>query len=102
MRGPGEFFGTRQSGLPDLRMAKISDVAILEMARNEAIGYSGSTRGWKEKNTKHYRRKWRVSGRAPASGVKKKSRILSGGPSGTGRMGVSPSLAHGEFVDLSS
>jgi ATP-dependent DNA helicase RecG len=37
MRGPGEFFGTRQSGLPDLRMAKISDVAILEMARNEAI-----------------------------------------------------------------
>jgi ATP-dependent DNA helicase RecG len=37
MRGPGEFFGTRQSGLPDLRMAKISDVALLEMARNEAI-----------------------------------------------------------------
>jgi len=37
MRGPGEFFGTRQSGLPDLRMAKISDVAILELARNEAI-----------------------------------------------------------------
>ena len=30
MRGPGEFFGTRQSGLPDLRMAKISDVALLE------------------------------------------------------------------------
>jgi ATP-dependent DNA helicase RecG len=37
MRGPGEFFGTRQSGLPDLRMAKISDVALLELARNEAI-----------------------------------------------------------------
>ncbi|MBN1176197.1 MAG: ATP-dependent DNA helicase RecG [Dehalococcoidales bacterium] len=37
MRGPGEFFGTRQSGLPDLRMAKISDVAILELARHEAI-----------------------------------------------------------------
>jgi ATP-dependent DNA helicase RecG len=37
MRGPGEFFGTRQSGIPDLRMAKISDVAILEMARSEAI-----------------------------------------------------------------
>ncbi|MCK5577085.1 MAG: DNA helicase RecG, partial [Dehalococcoidales bacterium] len=36
MRGPGEFFGTRQSGLPDLRMAKISDVALLEMARGEA------------------------------------------------------------------
>ena len=37
MRGPGEFFGTRQSGLPDLRMARISDVAILERARDEAV-----------------------------------------------------------------
>ncbi|MDD4873803.1 MAG: hypothetical protein PHE15_02360, partial [Dehalococcoidales bacterium] len=33
----GEFFGTRQSGMPDLRMAKISDIALLEMARREAI-----------------------------------------------------------------
>jgi ATP-dependent DNA helicase RecG len=41
MRGPGEFFGTRQSGLPDLRMAKISDVALLEMARNEATRLFG-------------------------------------------------------------
>jgi len=37
MRGPGEFFGTRQSGIPDLRMAKISDITLLELARNEAI-----------------------------------------------------------------
>ena len=37
LRGPGEFFGTRQSGLPDLRMAKLSDVPLLEMARREAI-----------------------------------------------------------------
>jgi ATP-dependent DNA helicase RecG len=37
LRGPGEFFGTRQSGLPDLRMAKLSDVALLETARREAI-----------------------------------------------------------------
>ena len=37
LRGPGEFYGTRQSGMPDLRMAKISDVALLEVARSEAI-----------------------------------------------------------------
>ena len=36
LRGPGEFFGTRQSGLPDLRMARLSDASLLEMAREEA------------------------------------------------------------------
>jgi ATP-dependent DNA helicase RecG len=37
LRGPGEFFGTRQSGMPDLRMARLSDIGILERARSEAI-----------------------------------------------------------------
>ncbi|TAK27637.1 MAG: ATP-dependent DNA helicase RecG [Chloroflexota bacterium] len=37
LRGPGEFFGTRQSGLPALRVARMSDVAILESARQEAL-----------------------------------------------------------------
>ncbi|MFQ5594214.1 MAG: ATP-dependent DNA helicase RecG [Anaerolineae bacterium] len=37
LRGPGEFFGTRQSGLPDLKAAKLSDVRILETARAEAM-----------------------------------------------------------------
>ena len=36
LRGPGDFFGTRQSGLPDLRMASLSDRDLLETARREA------------------------------------------------------------------
>jgi ATP-dependent DNA helicase RecG len=38
LRGPGEFFGTRQSGLPDLRAANIiRDADLLEKARSEAF-----------------------------------------------------------------
>jgi ATP-dependent DNA helicase RecG len=38
LRGPGEFFGTKQSGLPSLRVANIiRDGDILEIARNEAV-----------------------------------------------------------------
>ncbi len=36
LRGPGEFFGTRQTGLPDLRLAGFADVRLLEVARTEA------------------------------------------------------------------
>jgi ATP-dependent DNA helicase RecG len=36
LRGPGEFFGTRQSGLPDLKLVKLSDAKLLEVARQEA------------------------------------------------------------------
>jgi ATP-dependent DNA helicase RecG len=38
IRGPGEFLGTRQSGLPDFRVAHIGrDIKILQQARNAAF-----------------------------------------------------------------
>lgn len=38
LRGPGEFLGTKQSGLPNLALADIiNDTEILEQARNKAI-----------------------------------------------------------------
>ena len=38
LRGPGEFFGTRQSGLPEFRVADLlRDAALLEDARRDAL-----------------------------------------------------------------
>jgi ATP-dependent DNA helicase RecG len=43
LRGPGEFFGTRQSGLPTLRIANLlRDSELLELAREEAMSFVGS------------------------------------------------------------
>jgi ATP-dependent DNA helicase RecG len=40
LRGPGEFFGTRQSGLPALRIANVlRDAEILEVGRREAVDF---------------------------------------------------------------
>jgi len=36
LRGPGEFFGTQQSGLPELKIASITNMQLLETARQEA------------------------------------------------------------------
>ncbi len=45
LRGPGEFLGTRQSGLPDFIISDIvRDAKILEIARNEAIDFVKSNK----------------------------------------------------------
>jgi ATP-dependent DNA helicase RecG len=36
LRGPGQFFGTRQSGLPDLHMTNVTDARLIDLARREA------------------------------------------------------------------
>jgi ATP-dependent DNA helicase RecG len=49
LRGPGEFFGTKQSGLPALRIANIlRDKDILELARNEAHSFISNPQSQEE------------------------------------------------------
>ena len=43
LRGPGEFQGTRQSGLPELKIADLlRDAQVFQVARQEAIALAGS------------------------------------------------------------
>jgi ATP-dependent DNA helicase RecG len=44
MRGPGEFFGTRQAGLPDFRVANlVRDRQLLELAKFEAARFANTS-----------------------------------------------------------
>jgi ATP-dependent DNA helicase RecG len=43
LRGPGDFLGTRQAGLPDFRVANLlRDTALLRAARDEAVAFLAS------------------------------------------------------------
>lgn len=64
IRGPGEFFGTRQSGLPTLQVANIiRDVKILEVARQEAFDWVSQHKMLEDAESRPIRafleRKWR-------------------------------------------
>lgn len=50
IRGPGEFFGTKQSGMPDLKVANIlKDHKLIQIARKEAESIIEGTDEWQEK-----------------------------------------------------
>jgi ATP-dependent DNA helicase RecG len=54
MRGPGEFFGTRQAGLPDFRVANLlRDRQMLELAKREADRFAnaGAEKGRESEGT---------------------------------------------------
>ncbi len=63
LRGPGEFFGTRQSGLPDLKMARLSDLDLLEKARKEAWRIVAKDQGFKNHPglAREVKRLWQTS-----------------------------------------
>jgi ATP-dependent DNA helicase RecG len=47
LRGPGDFFGTKQSGLPEFRLADmVSDFTVLEQARDDASQLVGDSEFW--------------------------------------------------------
>ncbi|XID95210.1 ATP-dependent DNA helicase RecG [Paenibacillaceae bacterium WGS1546] len=47
IRGPGEFFGTKQSGMPEFRLANLlNDFETLEQARDDAAELASSERFW--------------------------------------------------------
>ncbi|GBF71932.1 DNA helicase RecG [Paenibacillus sp. 598K] len=49
LRGPGDFFGTKQSGLPEFRLADmVSDYGVLETARDDAAELVALPDFWEE------------------------------------------------------
>ncbi len=54
LRGPGEFFGTKQHGLPELKIGNIiSDIDIMEIARKEAANIIKSDPELSVKENRH-------------------------------------------------
>ncbi|RBW67517.1 ATP-dependent DNA helicase RecG [Bacillus taeanensis] len=56
LRGPGDFFGKKQSGLPEFKVADlVHDYRALEVARQDAVRLISSYEFWKEEPYKYLR-----------------------------------------------
>lgn len=56
LRGPGDFFGRKQSGMPEFKMADmVHDFRTLEVARGDAAKLISDPAFWKDKEYKHLR-----------------------------------------------
>lgn len=63
LRGPGDFFGKKQSGLPDFKMADlVHDYRTLEVARQDAVRLINDDKFWKLEEYKYLREKLEESG----------------------------------------
>ena len=64
LRGPGEFFGTRQAGLPGFRVANlVRDRDLLELAKQEATRFAAApddsvTKAERDRVWDHLRQAW--------------------------------------------
>jgi len=57
MRGPGDFFGVRQSGVPALQIADLSDTPLIELSRSLAASLWESDPYLKQQEHKALREK---------------------------------------------
>lgn len=63
LRGSGDFFGKKQSGLPDFKMADlVHDYRILEVARQDAVKLIGDEQFWVSEEYRHLREMLEQSG----------------------------------------
>ncbi len=63
LRGPGDFFGKKQSGLPEFKVADmVHDYRVLEIARNDAMQLIESESFWKDEQFSSLRNHLEESG----------------------------------------
>lgn len=63
LRGPGDFFGKKQSGLPDFKMADlVHDYRTLEVARQDAAKLIYDEQFWQDAEYRYLREMLEESG----------------------------------------